>query len=422
MAFVLSFLYWDTAAAAALLTMLQGPAWPGGFLPFLPWLGCTWAGYLALRLFLRRERSFNGAVALMAALTLAQMVLLLWVLNSEHGTRALGMGALCVGYTAARACQYCFEPPIPDRLPGRFEASILLLGFGLLVGAAREYGQGWLWPLFSAGLLTLFTLILTRVFGRQVLAANPRGAALALAASLLVVGLVTVLAAGLWNLPYEAGPQALLLAIARAGAFLAGCLSRFLEYLASLIPPAPDSDWQPESYEMPQMGGEEEPLPDAGPLVAALVLGAAAVGLGVLLYKMRFARLRLGGKKAARQKPQKSRGRFWAALRSALARAGRRLRLRAALWRQRNTPAGLYCWLSRKNARRKPLRPAVGETPARYLARLGQACPEAAEELEELSSSLCAQWYGGEAAGPFAKAPSLRRTWRRYLRAGEKKG
>ena len=420
MVFALSFLYWDTAVAAALLTMLQGPEWPGGFLPFLPWLGCSWAGYLALRLFLRRERSFNAAAALMGALTLAQMGLLVWALNPDHGTQALGMSALCVGYTAARSFQYCFEPPIPDRLPGRFEASLLFLGFGLLVAAAREYGELWLWPLFSAGLLALFSLILTRVFGREVLAANPRGAALALTASLLLVGLVTVLAAGLWGLPYEAGPRALLLALARAGVFLANCLNRLITFLASLIPPVPDGGWEPEPIETPQLGGGEELPPDSGPVLAVILLLAILAGLGYLLWKMRFAKLRLGGRTLGRQKPRRQRGRFLPALAAAWARLVRRVRLALALWKGRDTPAGLYCWLSRKNARRPALRLRPGETPAEYLDRLARACPEAAGQLGELSGRLCAQWYGGQPPAPFGGRP-LRRAWAAYLRRGGKK-
>ena len=128
------------------------------------------------------------------------------------------------------------------------------------------------------------------------------------------------LAAGLWGLPYEAGPRALLLALARAGVFLANCLNRLITFLASLIPPVPDGGWEPEPIETPEMGGGEEPMPDSGPVRAVILLLAALAGLGYLLWKMRFAKLKLGGRALGRQKPRRQRGRFLPALAAAWAR------------------------------------------------------------------------------------------------------
>ena len=61
-------------------------------------------------------------------------------------------------------------------------------------------------------------------------------------------------------------------------------------------------------------------MPDSGPVLAVILLLAALAGLGYLLWKMRFAKLKLGGRALGRQKPRRQRGRFLTALAAAWAR------------------------------------------------------------------------------------------------------
>ena len=73
---------------------------------------------------------------------------------------------------------------------------------------------------------------------------------------------------------------------------------------------------------------------------------------------------------------------------------------------------------NREQARRpreQQPRKTAGETPEEYLSRLAQDAPVAAPHLALLSSSLCAQLYGGGPALPFKSRP-LKKVWRKHLR------
>ena len=146
-----------------------------------------------------------------------------------------------------------------------------------------------------------------------------------------------------------------------------------------------------------------------------LLAVAAAVLFCLLLYKLRNIRLRaprLSRKKAALGRSRVS---LLKALKAALGRLLHRLRLRAALFRQRKTCQGAFYWLEDKNARHPLYCRTAGETPEEYLSRLAQDAPAAAPHLALLSSSLCAQLYGGGPALPFKSRP-LKKAWRKHLR------
>ena len=229
----------------------------------------------------------------------------------------------------------------------------------------------------------------------------------------LVLGLTRLLGGG-----SKAAVSAFFEGIKAVFQALWGALDAFFGWLFSLFPQVEADTPPPISAAPPPSAADPAGEVMAGllPFAAALIGAAAAVGLIVLLLRLRRVSLRAGGKTVLRRGGPVTRarrtgllGRRWRALLE-------ELRFRLLALRYASTPAGLLVRLEQWGRRRKLPR-GRGESVRAYLLRLD---PEG--DLLPLADALDARFYGppgGSTLTP-AQCRALRLRFLRKARAAGK--
>ena len=389
-----------------MLTIGEGmPGWffPQVLLVYGPLL------YLLNDLFLRRERTLLGLIAL-NILACGGMVVGYLLLERWRGIAYAAFSGIFLVWLTIRGSQNARTGPSLRGSLLLLDASFLLLV--AFVGYASMTGLGvwWSFPALSglcAAILTTASLRSPRSLGLKGWLAV--GGAFGVLCLLLFLFMGAAAPAGqgvvaLWSL--------LVAVLGRIKHLILGGLL----WLLSLLPTAEPGEMEqfdPEQY-LTQM--EELPAEEANPVLGLLMLAALLVGGMVLavwlIRKLRSIRLHPVGGAVVAAQPKRKRVSLWRGL-VRLARTWfGAAALRVRLWRDRNTPAGLYFLLVHR-CRRAPWHKRVGETPREFLLRLAAAAGEdgeLAEALGELARETDAALYS---ACPVRKkleqAPYIRR-------------
>lgn len=333
------------------------------------------------RLFLRRPRTMRGLVLLNAAAGLGLFASVCIIDGWENWAVLLFSGLFCLWPTVQGGI-LAMEPPDLRKTILCLDASAAVLVLFISFLSATGRSIYWAAPI-SAGCAAAILGVVSRRISRPMGHRDWGIVLLAFCAVFAVMLLVVSFAAA----PAGYGVVALWNGLMALGRFLLNLLWRLLVFLTSLFPDPEYGELPPaETYDLPmqeQMAAAEE-NPAVVVILLVLSLTALVFLLGWLLR--RLGKLHVGGRQAAKGRSQLERRRrlsLWRALRRLLAALGARLQLRAFLWRQRNTPRGLFCLLVHR-CRLGPWHKRPGETPREFLTRL----QESAQSDGELASAL----------------------------------
>lgn len=362
-----------------LMTLNQSGGRPGWYYP-LVLLFYAPAIYGFNRLLLRRPRTLRALVLWNggAYLLLFTSVLLI---NGWQGLAHMVFAALFCLWITAQGTQLCLEPPTLSQLILRLDVCLLFLVIFVGYTAALEFDLLWNLPIVIGCACAIVGVISSRVGGRL----GGRGRAVMAAAFLIILGLVWLLVRFV-AAPAGGGFVALWETVLSALKALGHLVSKILLFLFSLLP-QPEGEMALEPQEGAAQLPPDETVLEVSPVVTAVVVGMALIAAGVAVFFLLRAlgRLRVGGKTAVMVKagPTRKRLSFFQGVRNLLAAWKQSLRLRLWLWRNRDTPAGLFFVLDRR-CRSGPWRRSPGETPREFLLRLGRA----AQGDQALSAAL----------------------------------
>ena len=377
--------------ATLLMTLGEEPA--AGFYPFAlmvyaPLLyGANW-------LFLRREHTMAGAAILNGGAAIL-MFAAICIIDGWGGFAYMLFAAVFCIWPAVSGLQLAEKAPDIHSLILCVDVTAVLLVLFSAYATLAGRSQPWmLFPAF-AGCAASFLALVTRRAGRT-MGLRDWG---------LVLGAFGALLGVLWAvLRYAAAAGSGLVAawkgLVAAAKFLLLLAWRVLEYLLSLLPMPAYEDYEIEAgpAAMPVVEEMAEMESTAALVMLVLVFLALAVGLAWMLLKLR--KVKLGGT-AARKAParqERRRPNLLRALRMLFAAWGRKLRLRLWLWKNRNTPEGIYLTLERQ-CRRTPWHRRPGETAREFLLRLrsGAEDPAFTAALDELIPAVERALYAREA-------------------------
>lgn len=403
----------------AVYLMALGRGGPGRFYPLALLLYAPLL-YGADRLFLRRERSLLSLILVNggAALGLFAAVLLIDGPGDWASLIFTGIFCLCPAVTGGKMA---LKAPDLHDLIVCVDLSVVLLLLFTGYTAATGVSLVWTLPAMAGCAASILGLSSRRVSRRL----SPRDWGLwllAFGALLFVMWVLVRFAAA----PAGQGLVSLWTALVAAGRFVLGLLWRAFVYLLSLMPEpgggqgqSQETVWRPEGDMEAEMGS-----PAAAVVLLVVCLAVAVTLLGWAV--MRCRGLRIGGRTTAAEKSGNRRGRisFLEGLARMLAAWKERFFLRAFLWRNRNTPEGLFCILVRRCGV-GPWRKRPGETPREFLSRLRAGAdgdPDLARALDGLIPAVDSALYAKASPGQTVPLAGLirrrmgRAIRRQYLR------
>lgn len=377
--------------ATLLMTMGEEPA--VGFYPFAlmfyaPLLyGANW-------LFLRREHTMAGAAILNGSAAIF-MFAAICIIDGWGGFAYMLFAAVFCIWPAVNGLQLTEKAPDVHSLILCVDVTAVLLVLFSAYATLAGRDQPWMLVPAFAGCAASFLALVTRRAGRT----------MGLWDWGLVLGAFGALMAVLWAvLRYAAAAGGGLVAawksLVAAVKFLLLLAWRVLEYLLSLLPlPAyEDYEIEMEPVRIPEVEELAEMESTAALVMLALVLLLLVIGLTWMLLKLR--KVKLGGTAARKNHARQERQRpsLLRALRMLVSSWSRKLRLRLWLWKNRNTPEGIYLTLERQS-RRTPWHKRPGETAREFLLRLrsGAEDPAFTAALDGLIPAVERALYAREA-------------------------
>lgn len=389
-----------------LLTLNDGP--PGTIFPRVMLLYAPLL-YWINRLFLRRERT-------MLSLTLLNGVLVCLVLTAHllldpwRGFASLVFTAAFLLWLSVRGCRFALSgAPIRGTLLTLDCSFLLLLVF---TGYSAILGWDGRWSI--PALCGLAASIVAAASSRSPKSRNARGWLAVGAAFALLVGAIWLFTQFM-AAPAGSAFVSLWTLITSGIHAVKRLLLGLLTYLLSLLPNADPGELP--SYEIPDFSSLEESAiqeasPIAGTIVLAVLIGCAAALLIWLVRRMGKLRLGRVQKKTADHKLHRDRTSFLKGILRLLSSFAAGVRFRFRLWRNRNTPAGLYFLLVHR-CRRAPWHKRPYETPREFLLRMAgtaRSDEELSAALKRLAVETDAALYSGH-TGPsvLAYAPMIRR-------------
>lgn len=393
-------------------TSSDGPGWyyPLVLLFYAP------AIYGFNRLLLRKPRTLRALVLWNGGAYLLLLASVL-VIGGWQGLAYAVFAALFCLWVTAQGAQFSLEPPTLSQLILRLDICLLLLV--IFVGYTAALGVALLWnlPIVIGCASAIVGVMSSRVGGRL----GGRGRAVMAAAFLIILALVWLLVRFV-AAPAGGGFVALWQAVLSALKTLGHLINQALVFLVSLLPqPEGELEMEPQTG-ISQLPTEETVL-EVSPVVTAVAVGIAVIAVGVAVFFLLRAlgRLRVGGKTAVMVQagPARQRLSLFQGFGKLLAAWKQALGLRLWLWRNRDTPAGLFFLLDRR-CRSGPWRRGPGETPRAFLLRLGDAAqgdPALSAALSELVTAVDAALYGPRDAAPLPPVSGASLIRRRIGRA-----
>lgn len=318
-------------------------------------------------LFLRKERTLQSLFLLNAVFCVALLVSIPVFNGWKSLLSFLVTIVLCV-WPTLKAAQYAQKPPALHEMILSLDASMVLLLLFAAYAAATEV------PMFRAipAVLGCAVSILGVISRRMNRSMGPREWGLV---SLIFLGIF----AAMWLLvsfaaaPAGEGLVSLWHGLVRLATTLIQWLWHVLELLLIWLIPETDPGELPLMPPAEGIPGVDSMTEELNPLIALvpILLMAALVIALVIWLLVKLGRVRIGGIKTQKTTVRQSRQRI--SLREALTRLLRsiaaRIRLQVFLWRNRNTPQGVF-YLLEQRCRKGPWRRQTGETPREFLRRL----------------------------------------------------
>lgn len=398
-----------------LMTLNQSGGRPGWYYP-LVLLFYAPAIYGFNRLLLRRPRTLRALVLWNGGAYLLLLASVLLIGGWQGLAHAVFAALFCLWVTAQGA-QLSLEPPTLSQLILRLDICLLFLVIFVGYTAALGFDLLWNLPIVIGCASALVGVISRRVGGRL----GGRGRAVMAAAFLIILALVWLLVRFV-AAPAGGGFVALWEAVLSVLKTLGHLITQALVFLASLVPqPEGELEMEPQAG-ISQLPAEETVM-EVPPLVTAVAVGIAVIAVGVATFFILRAlgRLRVGGKTAVTVKagPARQRLSLFQGFGKLLAAWKQSLGLRLWLWRNRDTPAGLFFLLDRR-CRSGPWRRGPGETPRAFLLRLGAAArgdPTLSAALSELVMAVDAALYGPRDTAPLPPVSGASLIRRRIGRA-----
>lgn len=369
----------------------------------LPWTACVFAAFFIFSLFLRRERSAKSAVYLLSGLyAVSAAVLFVFFRRPEEFVAAV-LSAIFWGLPFCHIFTLWEKPATQDSLMKRFEITVFILLFMLIVAAGSENSYLFAVPSCVSLALCIIALIVRRTAGSE----SGSGGAVQVVSILCAFAVLCAAAVCAFLFFASDGVGASVERIAGAvfsAVMLAlSSVGRFLRWLISLLP-QPESGEIPPPESMPSGDFEVNFGETQNMNQAFLVIGAAVIAAAVIAAVIAFAffvrgRKMGGGKMLSRGKIRAQRKKRAPLLPKILRSA--RFFIDSIIYR--NTPQGVFVFLEGWGKAHRLAR-GPGETPRHYLSRLSDARPEARPLLSDLSDTLDARFYGGKKDGSFAKS------------------
>ena len=393
-----TFFYLMTLSSAA-------PGWgiTAGLILFAP------AIYAADRLFLRRERTMLSLVLLNGGAAAAVFGAILAVDSLWELSGAIFVGLFCA-CIALRGAQLALNPPKLHSMILGLDLSALCLVLFLCFLSATQHSVLWAIPGaagFSASLLGVILCRISRPLGlRDWLLVGAAFGGLVLLVWLLV---------GVAAAPAGHGLVAAWTALVDLVKYLLGLVWKFIVFLTSLLP-TPEYDGEMDSSMELYIPSSQEEAGEGDPRVAAVML--VLMGLGVLalavwgLWRLSRVRISAGTRKKAAAKVGRQRPSLVRGLGRLFSQLALWVRLKAFLWRNRNTAVGLY-YLLVARCRLSPWHKRTGETPREFLGRMRQRAEgdrELVQALDGLIPAVDRALYSpGGGRGPVPGAGLIRR-------------
>lgn len=383
----------------------MGIAYPQALIP------CALALYGVNRLFLRRERSMRTLVFLNIAAAGVCFAALAPAIGREQRATLAFAAVLCVWLTVQGA-RLAVKPPVLSRVILSLDVSLAALILFVAYGASAQIPAFQMIPACVGCAGSLLGLLICRTGGRL----GARGGLLVAGAFVAVLVFVFLLA-GFVAAPVGQGVVALWTAICAAVRGAAGLLYRVLAWFFSLFPETAKGglEWEAGMDLMSGWQPQAEEAAVAGPVTMAVTMALLAAGVLVLVIGglHLLGRIRLGGAQAERtNRANRKRISLVEGVRRLLNGWMERVRLRVWLFRNRNTPKGMYYLLVRR-CRMGPWHKRRGETPREFLLRLRRSAgedPLLAAALDELIPAVDAALYARSLKGqPVAQARLIRR-------------
>lgn len=377
--------------------------------PGLPlWLCFALAEFIAIRLFLRKERQIDHAAALCVGIYVIQCVVTLLLIPKLPSLMSSLFALLFWGVTAIFAFLRAKDGVAQEKITLRFEGLILLGVCFLLIVQITGISANYILVYLPAIVLCLAALLTSRTAGSE----QNQGSAWR--GAVIIAGLIILMAAliGIFLL-FASAPigdiaAAVIGALWSALRWLGGMLNRFMTWLLSLLPTPEPVPMEGEAMEGTSAtnDGMDMPVLENMPLYLLIgIIAAAIIGVVVWLIlhrgaKARVSRAAVGGQRRSRPK----------------ARASRALLDRITFFLKyiahRSTPEGWLIRCERWAARHRKGR-GKGETPRAFLTRLSLTDEEAQSALLALADTLDERFYGaGGAALDKNHAAALRKLLR----------
>lgn len=360
-----------------MLTMGEGM--PGWFFPQIL-LAAAPAIYLGNRWFLRRERSMLSLL-LLNLLLFGALLVGYGLTEPWRGIAYAAFAAMFLAWITVRGSLLARNgPTLRGSLLVLDTAFLMLVAF---VGYASATGRERIWCVPAAS-----GLVAAVAATASLRSARPLGGKGWLAIGGAFGGLFGLLGLFLGAAaPAGHGVVAIWKAIVALLSGIKNLIFGGILWLFSLFPDAEPGEMEqidPQDY---LIGLEELPAEEASPILGLVLLGIVVVGGAValiwLIGRLKSIRLRPAAKTGGTDRPVRQRTPFWQSLLRLARRWSAAMLLRFRLWKNRNTPAGLYFLLVHR-CRRAPWHKRTGETAREFLLRLS----DAAEEDETLREAL----------------------------------
>lgn len=353
-----------------------GPYYPTMLLPYALLV------FLADRVFLRRERTVRGLTLLNGGLCAAALLSILLLGGVADLAGGIMAGVFCL-WLAVRASQLAQKSPKLFELILEVDLSLVMLAVFTAYLSITGRSVSWCLPITVGCACSILGTIVFRS-GTNL---GPRSwtfLTVTFAGVLAMVWLLVSFVAA----PAGEGLITLWHWTVAAARFLLNLLLQLMIFLASLLP-APEVGQPIEpGASQPAFPMEEQFQNDS--IIPLLLLAALAVGavVLVLLLLRTFGRLRLLAVRAKSESaPLHRRVSLLAALRRLLAGWGRWAARRIWLWRNRDTPEGLYFLLILRSGH-TPWHKLPGETPREFLSRLRSQASDDPQLIQALDALI----------------------------------
>jgi len=376
-----------------------------------PWLAMCGAALVYMRFFVKKERTVEQLAACGAVIYgIIAAVMCAFFIRADTVVTWL-FALLFMALSVFRAVHINIVGVSPRVFTLCCELCAVGLVFLMFVEAGTPFELPAYYLAFDIGLLGLdfAALVVLRVSADSESTAVSKSAGIfflaggAAVAALAAAGFALFLSADIAHLM-----QGLLSRIIYLGGAAFGALTRFLDFIVSLLPEPERGQMDLPPMQEAYSGTGEEYYANADPAVAAIIFSVIAAALALFLiyaaFKLRKIRLSRHTASRAYRRPA-------AVIKSesALKKLGELLRQKAQavmfLIRSvimRNTPQGVFAALERRG-RSKGRARRTGESQRAYIARLSQYMePEAKADMSRLADELDRLFYSGGTSGETA--------------------